>query len=100
MFGKEPFAMKDGALALTLQPILPAYLIPEDGKVEASFLGNISVSYQFAAKKDYIPGEYTVEKIVVTYKDGRTVESNGCVTGADAEAIRDGLAESIVVESK
>lgn len=100
MFGKEPFAMKDGALALTLQPILPAYLIPEDGKVEASFLGNISVSYQFAAKKDYIPGEYAVEKIVVTYKDGRTVESNGCVTGADAEAIRDGLAESIVVEIK
>lgn len=72
----------------------------EGGKVEASFLGNIPVSYQFAAKKDYIPGEYAVEKIVVTYKDGRTVESNGCVTGADAEAIRDGLAESIVVEIK
>ena len=100
MFGKEPFAMKDGALALTLQPILPEYLIPEDGKVEARFLGNIPVSYQFAAKKDYIPGEYAVEKIVVTYKDGRTVESNGIVTGADAEAIRDGLAESIVVEIK
>lgn len=72
----------------------------EGGKVEASFLGNISVSYQFAAKKDYIPGEYAVEKIVVTYKDGRTVEAVGSVTGADAEAIRDGFAESIVVEIK
>ena len=100
MFGKEPFAVKDGALALTLQPILPAYLIPEDGKVEASFLGSIAVSYQFAAKKDYIPGEYTVEKIVVTYKDGRTVESVGSVNGADAEAIRDGEAAEIVVVIK
>ena len=100
MFGKAPFAMKDGALALTLQPSLPAYLIPEDGKVEARFLGNIPVAYQFAEKKDYIPGEYAVEKVVVTYKDGRTVESTGVVTGADAEAIRNGEAESIVVEIK
>lgn len=100
MFGKEPFVMKDDVLHLSFQPILPAYLIPKDGKVEARFLGSTPVIYRFGAKKDYIPGEYTVEKIAVVYKNGRTAEGAGVITGADAKAIRLGEAESITVEIK
>ena len=98
MFGKAPFAMTENGLAVTFAPALPEYLIPEDGVVEAKFIGTTLVTYKFPAKKDYIPGEYSVGKITVTWKDGNTSEFDGCICGKDAEAIRNGGAESIVVE--
>jgi len=98
MFGKTPFAMTENGLAITFTPALPEYLIPEDGMVEAKFIGTTLVTYKFPAKKDYIPGEYSVGKIAVTWKDGSVAEFNGCICGKDAEAVRNGEAESIVVE--
>lgn len=98
MFGKTPFQMKEGVLTLSLQPILPSYLIPEDGRVEACFLGNIPVTYLFSEKKDYIPGAYSVGKITITFKDGSTEEAVGEVSGVNAAKIRDGLAERILIE--
>ena len=98
MFGKAPFAMTENGLAVTFAPALPEYLIPEDGVVEAKFIGSTLVTYRFAAKKDYIPGQYSVGKITVTWKDGSVVEFNGCICGKDAEAVRNGVAESIIVE--
>ena len=98
MFGKAPFAMTENGLAVTFAPALPEYLIPEDGVVEAKFIGSTLVTYKFATKKDYIPGQYSVGKITVTWKDGSVAEFNGCICGKDAEAVREGAAESIVVE--
>lgn len=100
MFGKTPFAMTENGLAVEFAPALPEYLIPEDGVVEAKFIGRTLVTYNFPAKKDYIPGEYSVGKITVTWKDGSVAESDGCIYGKDAEAVRNGEAESIVVEIK
>ncbi len=98
MFGKTPFAMTEKGLAVTFAPALPEYLIPEDGVVEAKFIGKTLVTYNFPAKKDYIPGEYSVGKIIVTWKVGSVTETSGCICGKDAEAVRNGEAESIVVE--
>jgi len=100
MFGKTPFAMTENGLAITFTPALPEYLIPEDGMVEAKFIGTTLVTYKFPAKKDYIPGEYSVGKIAVTWKDGSVAEFNGCICGKDAEAVRNGEATEIVVEIK
>ena len=47
--------------------------------------------------EDYVPGEYSVDKITVTWKDGSVAEFNGCICGKDAEAVREGAAEAITV---
>ena len=98
MFGKTPFAMTENGLTVTFAPALPEYLIPDDGVVEAKFIGSTLVTYKFPAKKDYIPGEYSVGKVAVTWKDGSVTEYAGCICGKDAEAVRNANAESIVVE--
>ena len=98
MFGKKTFTMSENGLSLQFAPVLPAYLIPEDGMVEAKFLGSTTVVYHFPEKKDYIPGEYVVGKIAITWKVGKTEEMTGEITGKAAEEIRNGNAESITVE--
>ncbi len=100
MFGKTPFAMTENGLTVEFAPALPEYLIPEDGVVEAKFIGRTLVTYNFPAKKDYIPGEYSTGKITVTWKDGNVSDFDGCISGKDAETVRNGDAESIVVEIK
>ena len=96
MFGKKPFTCVDGKLALQLQPILPDYLIPEDGVVEAMFLGKTRVFYNFAGKKNYVPGQYAVKSVKLTYKDGTVSEvEGGIVEGDVAVAVRDGQVAKI-----
>ncbi|MCD8105845.1 MAG: hypothetical protein LUF35_12825 [Lachnospiraceae bacterium] len=69
MFGAQPFVYNETGkkLTLRLQPALPAWLIPEDGIVEARFLGNTTVRYHFPAQKDYLPGQYEIERIILQY---------------------------------
>ena len=100
MFGHTPFAMTENGLSVEFAPVLPEYLIPDDGVVEAKFIGKVLVTYKFPEKKNYIPGEYSVGKITVTWKDGSVSELDGSICGKDAEAVRAGDAESIVVEIK
>ena len=96
MFGKNPFTCVDGKLALQLQPILPDYLIPEDGVVEAMFLGKTRVFYNFASKKNYVPGQYAVKSVKLTYKDGTVCDvEGGIVEGDAAVAVRDGQVAKI-----
>ncbi len=97
MFGKTPFTLTENGLTLQFAPVLPEYLIPEDGVVMARFLGSAMLTYQFSEKKDYVPGNYRVGKISVVWKDGNKTEAEGCICGECAEAIRDGKAESIAV---
>lgn len=98
MFGHTPFAMTKDGLAVEFAPVLPEYLIPNDGVVEAKFIGKVPVTYIFPTKKDYVPGEYSVGKIAVTWKDGSVSEFDGRICGKEAEAVRVGDAESIRVE--
>ncbi|MCD7735582.1 MAG: hypothetical protein LUI07_01210 [Lachnospiraceae bacterium] len=74
MFGEKPFDLdeKDGTLTLSLRPALPAWLIPEDGIVEARFLGNTIVRYHFPEQKDYLPGQYEIEKMNLMYDGSRS----------------------------
>ncbi len=98
MFGQQPFAVKEGGLVLRLEPALPAYLLAEDGAVEAVFLGGTKVVYRVGEKKDYIPGEYRVETYRLRYRDGReTVEDGPEIAGQAAQDVRDGIVEEIQV---
>ncbi len=74
MFGHKPFRYEGEELHLALEPILPEYLIGEDGVIKATFLGTIPVSYQLAEKKALIPGTYQVEGYTLQYQDGETTQ--------------------------
>ena len=97
MFGKNPFVMTENGLAVQFAPVLPEYLIPEDGMVEAKFIGKTLVTYKFQEKKDYIPGQYEITNISIKWNNGDVTDAEGCICGKDAEAIRNGEAEEIVV---
>ncbi len=120
-FGKNIFCLKDGELTFAPQPAIPEYLLKEadkefskdaglgDGKddkkdcyyVESTLLGNTRIIYAFDKEADYIPGEYDIEKISVRFKDGILNDyKDAFVKGEDAERIRRGEAESIVVTLK
>ncbi|MDO4331844.1 MAG: hypothetical protein Q4C58_04070 [Eubacteriales bacterium] len=98
MFGQAPFVSENGELTLNLQPILPSWLIGENCRVEAAFLGKISVIYRFAEKKDYVPGSYRTQNITLRYADGASADyADGKVCGAAAEDVRNGLVKEIEV---
>lgn len=84
MFGETPFAMENGELTLRLAPMLPARLIPQDGVVEAMFLGTCRVRYHIEGAGSLIPGQYAVARYVL---DGREYAS---LTGEAAQAVRAG----------
>ena len=44
MFGSHILSMKNGELHFTPQPAIPAYLIPENGKVSAMLFGKTKVT--------------------------------------------------------
>ncbi|MBO5473956.1 MAG: hypothetical protein J6A08_09255 [Lachnospiraceae bacterium] len=99
MFGLQPFTVEDGELTLTFAPLLPAYLVGDKKQVRAAFLGSTPVTYVLPENKDYIPGEYTVRRITVTWQDGSSETTDGgCLKGEAAQAVRDGRAVSVVVE--
>ncbi len=99
MFGRQPFQVREGGLALRLEPALPAYLLEEEGTVEAVLLGGTAVVYHMGEKKDYIPGEYCVAEYRLQYRGGReTVVSGAEVTGQAALDVRDGAVERIDVK--
>ena len=91
MFGLHPFAVKDGKLSLTFAPVLPAYLIGDEKRVKATFLGKIPVCYHLTEKKDHIPGSYEVAEVVLTGQDGGQEKIQGGVLEEDrAMSVRDG----------
>ncbi|MCD7883498.1 MAG: hypothetical protein LUI87_07315 [Lachnospiraceae bacterium] len=90
MFGKQPFAMneKDRTLSLSLQPALPAWLIPADGIVEAKFLGNTNVRYHFPEQKDYLPGQYAIEKTILRYCDAEEGSGSGIANSSEENGLK------------
>lgn len=82
MFGRHVFTVKKKELVFSPQPALPAYLIPEDGVVEATLLGETAVVYHMGEKRDYIPGQYTVKRMHFTYKNKNEADVDAaCVAG-------------------
>jgi hypothetical protein len=98
MFGKQPFFMekdKDGLtkLALRFSPLIPEYLIGEDCKIEAMFLGKIKVIYQ-------IPDRKTVnmeDAEILSYEIDKILIEQNIIIGDLAERIRRGEAGCIKV---
>ncbi|MBR1583950.1 MAG: hypothetical protein IJ662_00230 [Clostridia bacterium] len=65
MFGPAPFAWREGRLQLALAPMIPTRLIPRDGLVEATLLGQCLVRYHITGQGSLIPGRYGVDRYVV-----------------------------------
>ncbi len=98
MFGSNPFTMTDNGLTFSLQPAIPEYLISEEKTVGAKFMSQTDITYHFAEKKDYFPGEYTISKMVLTDREGGQKEVNSlALSGTDAELVRNGMYESVDV---
>lgn len=96
MFGKDNFRVRDGGLSLTFAPVLPAALVGEEKTVEAMFLGRTAVTYHFAQCRDYVPGEYRVTQMKLTYGDGSAYQTVQPVIGNLAACdVRDGRVERI-----
>ena len=98
MNGEKLFTMQDGVLTFKLAPAIPAYLVKDDGKVEATLFGKIKVVYDCGGKRDLIPGQYAVKgyKLVTADGSARTVDA-AVVSGEAAQDIRDGKIAEIRV---
>lgn len=98
MFGQHPFEEKDGELVFKPEPVLPDYLLKENGEVEAVFLGETKVIYHIGEKKDYIPGEYRITEYELEYKDGSILHTDTSeIVGKPAKDIRDGIVEKLQI---
>lgn len=98
MFGRQPFTVCGGELTLQLTPALPAYLLQENGSVEAVFMGETKVVYHVGECKDYIPGEYQITECTLEYAGGRKESAQrGVISGSLAEDVRDGKVSRIDV---
>lgn len=98
MFGRL-FSYENGELTLTFTPVLPKYLVGEEKKVEAVFLGSTRVIYEMKETRDYFPGSYEVASLELLYKDGSTFKTaQGCLSGSAAEDIRNGKVSKIMVK--
>ncbi len=96
MFGENNFEYENGELRLQFNPTLPKVLIGAEKKVEAMFLGHTMVKYEFAEEKDYIAGDYKIEKVELTYPSGEVVavDASG-LTGDLACDVREKRVEKI-----
>lgn len=100
-FGPNPFRMENSSLCLQFAPFLPAYLMPENGSVEAPFLGKIRVRYEGVGCPALIPGVTKPICYKLTYTDGHTVTVSGdTLRGETAEAVRAGQVTEIIVTMK
>lgn len=96
MFGKTPFYMENGELMLKPEPALPAYLVEENGTVEAVLLGETKVVYHIGEKKDYIPGSYQVTECTLAYHNNSILHMERAqIKGKLARDVRDGMVREI-----
>jgi len=99
MFGAHVFEMRKGELVFAPQPAIPAYLIPENGKVSATLCSKTKVTYQFADVMDYVPGKYHINTMKFVYKNGSVANINSdCAGGHIAQDLREGAVAEVVIE--
>lgn len=98
MFGKHIFYSENQELIFAPQPLLPQYLIPEDGIIEATLLGKTKVRYIVSEVQDYIPGTYEIRKMKFYYEKGGVAElAKPEARGKLAEEIRSGAITEIEI---
>ncbi|MNP56904.1 hypothetical protein D3C76_1516670 [compost metagenome] len=84
--------MEDGALTLSLDPVLPGWLFDEEGKLSFTFLGNTEVIYS-NPKRENTFGEkkVSIQSLMLVYRNGTVTKISGAfVRGEEAEALRRG----------
>lgn len=100
MFGRL-FAIEEGELTCRFTPMLPAYLIGEEKRVEATLFSKTKVIYTLSGEGDFFPGEYVTASIRLQYEDGSTFTAAGDVLRGNAALdVRSGRVEKIYVELK
>lgn len=98
MFGKNVFTMQNDELVFCPQPAIPEYLIPEEKVIETTLLGDISVLYRMEEIRDYIPGQYSITNMHLTYQNKNELEiTAGYVSGKLAKDIRSGRVAAITI---
>lgn len=99
MAGPHPFALQDGQLTLSLQPVLPGWLFDDAGTVAFTFLGRCEVTYANPARADTFGPQATVpQHMRLEFTDGHTVDIPGPVAAAPyAEQVRAGQVRAIRV---
>lgn len=101
MFGSHVFTEERGELVFAPKPAIPDYLIPNDGSVRTTLLGNIQVEYQFDKKESYHPKNSTIKEMKLWYRNGSVANLDQPIaTGKTAEDIRNGMVEKIVLNVK
>jgi len=97
-FGSRPFRLENGQLQLAFTPFVPDYLMPEDGIVEATFLGKIPVTYRAAGLSALVPGQTVPVQYILTMTDGtkKTVAAS-VLDRTDAGSVRAGQVAAIEV---
>lgn len=95
-FGPAPFRWDGNDLSLVFAPFLPAYLMPEDGVIEATFLGGVRVVYHAAGAVELLPGKTVPVRWELTGRDGGKRVTEGPALGdGDARAVRSGQVTEI-----
>lgn len=96
--GPSPFSLTSkGDLALTLQPVIPGWMFPENGKTSFTFLGAVSVTYLNPKRADTwkiapVGGE-------LVYTDGTVFKSeDGTFSKAQALDVRNFKVKSITIQ--
>ena len=98
MFGSHIMLWKDGELTFAPQPAIPAYLVPEDGRVSAMLFGKTKVTYQFPAVADYMPGQYEIGRMEFVYENGTRATVEGAFAcGRLAEDLRNGKMTEVFI---
>lgn len=96
MFGRQPFQLLEGEVICKFEPFIPDYLIGEDKRLEATFLGSVKVIYQINVSGSLIPNQSFISDIEVVYKAGNKKFFRGYVDGVTALDIRNGMVDSII----
>ncbi len=101
MFGEHILTVRNGELVFEPQPAIPAYLIPEDGKVTTTLFGNTELVYDFDGVSDYMPGSYQIKTMKFEYQNRSIVTVNGTCAGEKfAKDVREGVVKKITIEIK
>lgn len=100
-FGPKPFYLEGGELRLTFRPFIPAYLMPADGVVRATFLGGIPVTYSAPGCAALEPGKTAPERWTLTTAGGETVTVDGpYLPDREARMVRDGKITELQITMK
>ena len=86
-FGPQPFRQEGGELRLVFEPFIPGYLMPEDRRVEAAFLGRVAVTYSAPGLSELIPGKTRPRRFRLVGKDGKAEAVEGSFL-PQAQALR------------